>query len=286
MLRQKWRRLNVNNEHWMCCIVGEEGSGKSYTAVKIGELVDPNFGAENIYFHPANALEDLREENFEKGDVWVLDESGVGLGNRTWHDSGQKKLNQALQLIRSHNIGLIFTLPALSGLDTQTKRRLQNALELTTKEDGEYVRGRWWRSNVDRMGFSSRSRDVWWEREHVNGAELQTVAFTPPSSDVVSAYEERKAEFQQDFYDETIAELRGEEQEDDQAKDMEELAEEATEEEIAECLSWHGGHNKPYLSPDKVRARWDLSRHEGKVLKQLLADRPDVNAEEIWEAHK
>jgi ABC-type dipeptide/oligopeptide/nickel transport system ATPase component len=208
LLRKKWRRLNVNNEHWMLCIVGREGSGKSYASIKIGRMVDPNFSADNIYFHPAAILEDLRDGNYQAGDVWVLDESGVGLGNRTWHDSGQVMLNQALQLIRNHNIGLIFTLPVLSDLDSQATGRLQNALELVTKHDGEYVRGKWWESEVDRMGFSKRSNGVWWDHEVINGHRLRTIALTPPESEIVERYEDAKAEFQEQFYDETIEELR------------------------------------------------------------------------------
>lgn len=284
MLRQKWRRLNVNNEHWMCCIVGEEGMGKSWTGIKIGSMIDPNFGADNVFFHPAEALERLRDGDFSAGDVWVLDEAGVGLGNRTWHDSGQVKLNQALQLIRSHNIGFIFTLPTLNELDKQGKNRLQNAFELREKRDGQFVRGRWFTSEVDRMGFS-RSTGVWWDHEVVNGKELQSIALTPPAAEVVDPYEEAKEKFQKNFYDETISELRGEdsEEEEEDTKSVEEHADEIAREGVGPYLAWHGGHNKPYISRDKLKAELNLSRPESKRLKSELVADSRVNPREAWE---
>lgn len=282
MLRRKWKRLNVLNEHWMLCIVGEEGSGKSYASLKIGNMIDPNFSADNVFFHPAAALERLRDGDFEQGDIFVLDEAGVGMGNRTWHDQGQVKLNQALQLIRSHNIGFIFTLPTLNELDKQGKNRLQNAYELQEKRDGEFVRGRWFTSEVDRMGFS-RSRGVWWDHEHINGRELQTVALTPPPSEVVEPYEEAKEEFQREFYDETISELRGEEHDESEEKSIEDWADEIAHEGVGPYLAWHGGHNKPYISRDKLKAELDLSRSESKRLKQELVADDRVNPSEAWE---
>jgi hypothetical protein len=287
LLRQKWKRLNVRNEHWMCCIVGEEGMGKSWTGIKIGSMIDPNFGADNVFFHPAEALERLRDGDFSAGDVWVLDEAGVGLGNRTWHDSGQVKLNQALQLIRSHNIGFIFTLPTLNELDKQAKNRLQNVYEVREKRDGSFIRGRWFTSEVDRMGFNSRRRDVWWDYEVVNGKEVQSVAFTPPPQEIVEPYEEKKEAFQREFYDETIAELRGEDApETDEQQTIPELAAEIAEQGIADYLGWHGGHNKPKLSREALAEKHNLSIRKSKRVKELLLQEHAVDVEKAWEENR
>jgi len=144
-----------------------------------------------------------------------LDEAGVGVGNRTWQDSGQKKLNQALQLVRSHNVGFIFTLPRLSELDKQARGRLQTAIEIREKSDGEFVKAKWWQSEVDRMGFS-KGNDTWWSEPEIDGKTVEAMKITPPSSDVIEPYEEVKEGFQDEFYEETIAELRGETMDDDE----------------------------------------------------------------------
>jgi len=277
ILREKWQRLNVNNEHWMLCIVGEEGSGKSYTALKIGSLVDPNFSADKVFFHPANMLERLKDGEYQSGDVWVLDEAGVGLGNRTWHDSGQVKLNQALQLVRKHNIGFIFTLPRLSELDKQAKGRLQNAYELVNKKDGEYVQGPWWQSSVDRMGMQHSSNEIWWSKPEMGGHEVAAVSFSPPSEEITEPYEETKDEFLEQFYDETIDELRGEGGDgggDDFDMSPKEVAEEIrSEDKIDEYLRTINSGSQKILDADLISMDYGLGDTTAKrVKKDLMRD--------------
>jgi hypothetical protein len=48
-------------------------------------------------------------------------------------------------------------------------------------------------------------------------------------------------------------------------------------------LAWHGGHNKPYWSTDKIREKWGLSRHKGQVVKQLLNENGSLDAAELWD---
>jgi len=277
ILREKWQRLNVNNEHWMLCIVGEEGSGKSYTALKIGSLVDPNFSADKVFFHPANMLERLKNGEYQSGDVWVLDEAGVGLGNRTWHDKGQVKLNQALQLVRKHNIGFIFTLPRLSELDKQAKGRLQNAYELVNKQDGEYVQGPWWQSSVDRMGMQHSSNEIWWSKPEIGGHEVAAVSFSPPGDEITEPYEQTKDEFLDEFYDETIDELRGEGGDGGGGEfDMspEEVAEEIrSEEKIDEYLRTINSGSQKILDADLISMDYGLGDTTAKrVKKDLMRD--------------
>jgi len=44
------RRLYEYNKNWLAIICGETGSGKSYSALKIAETVDPTFSPERIVF--------------------------------------------------------------------------------------------------------------------------------------------------------------------------------------------------------------------------------------------
>lgn len=284
LLKRKWRRLNEKNEHWMHVIVGEEGSGKSYTALKIAKLLDPGFDEEQVFFHPAKLLEQLRDEEYEEGSVWVLDEAGVGLGNRTWYESGQVKLNQALQLVRNHNLGFIFTLPVLDDLDSQAQRRLQSALQISRKQDGEYVRGKWFDADVDRMGFRRNSNTVWWKEPTVDGSQVESVAFTPPSGDYIARYEATKDEFQQEFYDETIEEMQDDDDEEEEELSVADLVERIKDDSgIAPYLSWHGGRNKANISKEKLRDAFDLTVRDSKHLKDRLVEDPDIDIQEAWE---
>jgi len=206
VLRKCWDRINRHNEHFVAAIVGREGIGKSHTAIKLGTVLDDEFSHEQVLFSAADFLELLRDESYRRGAIYVLDEAGVSFGVRSWQDKGQILANQAMQLIRSHNIGLIFTLPRLDELDSQTQGRLQAFYEITGKTDGEHVTGRWKWVDPDRTGTTGKvykkyPRTQWGDR-------IREIKFTPPPAHVVEPYEERKRDYQQQIYDEAIGELR------------------------------------------------------------------------------
>jgi|APHM01.1.fsa_nt_gi Zonular occludens toxin (Zot). len=206
IIRPIWQRLNQKNEHFMHVIVGREGSGKSHTAIKICKLVDDDFDVSNVFFDPADLLRYLRDGEYEEGQMLILDEAGASMGKRTWHDSGQVKLNQALQLIRNHNIGLIFTLPRLSELDSQAKGRLHSYYEIRSKTAGEFVTGSWYWLDPDRGDVTGDIYRKTPKRE--NDTKLKKIKFKPPeATEVVEAYEQQKQAFQKEFYEQAIQAL-------------------------------------------------------------------------------
>lgn len=270
VLRRIWDRVNTKNEHFMGCIVGREGSGKSHTALKIANMVDPSFNADRVIFHITDLLEILRNGDHEPGNFYLLDEAGVQLGNRTWHDRGQILANQALQLIRKHNLGLLFTIPVLGDLDSQAQNRLQMYYELTEKKDGEYVRGRWLWIDPDRTDKTGTRYDKYPRRVR-NGQTIRvtSMAFTPPPADIVEPYEEQKDEFLEGFYEKTIGELSDEEDEEDETKSLNEIAEEIVNGGLADVVDTHGTTGEPYISKDLIRHTYDLSHSDARTVKTL-----------------
>lgn len=285
LVADKWRRLNVRNEHWMAVVVGREGSGKSYTAIKLGELIDESFCADKVFFHPANVLEKLRDEDYAPGDVWVLDEAGAGIGRRSWQDSGQKKLNQALQLVRSHNVGFVFTLPRLSELDSQTQGRLQTAIEIVNKnEDRGYVQGPWFDANVERMDMGTHSTSIWWNKPEIGGREIGAVSFSPPSENIVEAYEETKTEFQQEFYDEAIAELRGEDRDGDDGDEDElskpaDIAADIIDSGVNEYIRDINNGAQRIIDKDEIAVEYDIGSRKVKQVKAALKRNADIQGD-------
>src|SRR6056297_3945581 len=144
IVKQKmWRRMNVENQHFMAAIVGREGTGKSHSALTLSRLVDPSFTAEDVYFDPQDLLRAFDSDAYGRGDMIVLDEAGVGLGNRSWYDKEQILLNQTLQTVRDDNMGVIFTLPRLEELDSQTIGRLHAMIQMEGVVDGNYATAKW-----------------------------------------------------------------------------------------------------------------------------------------------
>lgn len=272
VMRRIWDRINRQNEHFMGCIVGREGSGKSYTALKIAKTIDPSFTADRVIFNITDLLEILRSGDHEPGNFYLLDEAGVQLGNRTWHDRGQILANQALQLIRKHNLGLLFTIPVLGDLDSQTQNRLQAYYELTEKEDGEYVRGRWLWIDPDRTDKTGTRYDKY-PRRRRNGqvVRITSMAFTPPPQELVEPYEEQKDEFLDGFYEKTIGELNEDEEGDvDEGKTLDEIAEDIVNGGLPDVVDTHGTTGKPYISKDLIRHTHGLSHSDARTVKTLV----------------
>lgn len=284
LLRRIWDRVNRKNKHFMGVIVGEEGSGKSYTAIKIANTVDPSFNAERVMFDVGQLLEVLKDGDHEPGNFYVLDEAGVQLGRRTWQDRAQVLANQALQLVRDHNLGLVFTLPRLSELDSQAQGRLQAFLELIDMEDGEYVVGKWKWMDPDRADNTGTIYKKY-PRRRINGnvRRITRMAFRPPGEDITAPYNERKREFQEEFYQEVIDQLAGE-TEDEATEDLSpsDLAEQVEPDDLDDILAPHGTTGEPLVKWELIRAKYDMSQKDAKAAKTMIEKQYDT--EDLAEA--
>lgn len=278
LLRRVWDRVNRDNEHFMATIVGREGSGKSLTALKIANNIDPSFNADRVIFDVAELLKVLKNGDHEPGNFYVLDEAGVSLGRRTWQDRSQILANQALQLIRSHNLGLIFTLPRLSELDSQTQGRLQAVLEITKKNPDEWVRLKWKFIDPDRIDSSGNILKKY-PRRLQDGYKKRITrnTFAPPEdSELVSTYEERKAKFQESVYEETIESLEDVEEEEDGGLTVKEVAAQVANDGIGAVVGRHNQNNRPYINADLIRAEYEITHRDARTVKSLLEERYDT----------
>ncbi len=272
MIKQKiWNRMWRDNEHFMAAVVGREGSGKSYTGLKIAEVADPTFNADRVMFSPKAFLERLKEwkANGEtQGKVVVADEAGVGVGVRTWHDKDQILFNQVLQVIRDENMTLLFTLPRLSELDSQTRGRLHALLEMTDKVNGEWAELKWlnWDPTRDERDKTYRHypelKIDGWKRK------VKRLRFGPPSEDLVKEYSERKDEFQENLYEEAITEMGDDEKDDEQT--IKDVAMEIAQDGLERFVSVHNQTKQPYINKELIRAEYETSHSDASAIKSLL----------------
>ncbi|MHB9286612.1 hypothetical protein ACKVMT_06185 [Halobacteriales archaeon Cl-PHB] len=283
LIRQKvWRAMNVENQHFMGAIVGREGSGKSWTALKIAELADPTFNAERVMFEPKTFLERLREwkeAGETTGKFVVADEAGVGLGVRTWYEKDQILFNQVLQVIRDENMGMLFTLPRLTELDSQARGRLHAFIEMTDLDAGNWAEFKWlnWDPTRDERDKTYRH----YPEMKIDGynRKLKRLKLSPPSSELVEGYQARKTAFQDELYDEALEEMEEEDSEDLSPQEV--VDELKADERVSEVLSWHGGRNHWYVDKDLIRNKFDLSHSDASTAKKLLASDADIDVEKI-----
>lgn len=270
LIRQKvWRRMNVENQHFMACIVGREGMGKSHSALSIAKAADPSFEAGDVYFDPKGLLEAFDSDEYGRGDMIVLDEAGVGLGSRSWYEKEQILLNQTLQTVRDDNMGVIFTLPRLSELDSQTRGRLHAFLEMTevNKREG-YAMAKW--KNVD-PARGDRDK-IYYKYPELSMAsqswDVKEIKVGPPPEALVEQYERRKDAFKQELYEDAIAA-----QDDSEAEELEptDVADTIIEDDrVEEFVSEHGQTGRRYIDKDLIKAEFGLSVRDSNATKKLI----------------
>jgi ABC-type dipeptide/oligopeptide/nickel transport system ATPase component len=276
LLRGKvWARMNVKNQHFMGVIVGREGFGKSHSALSIARAVDPGFSADDVYFDPKGLLEAFQSASYGTGDMIVLDEAGVGLGKRTWYEKSQVLLNQTLQTVRDDNMGVLFTLPRLSELDSQTIGRLHAFLEMTdvVKDDG-YALAKW--KNVDPSRGDRAKNYYKYSELRFDGVpyDVRQVKIGKPPAALAEQYEQRKEAFKDELYKEAI-----EAQEDDTSDEQspQDIVDEIIDDgRVTEFVSIHGQNGTEYVDKDLLRATFDLSHSDAQAAKKLLEKQQQV----------
>lgn len=268
--REVWDRMWEENEHFMGVLVGREGSGKSWTGIKIAEACDPTFEGWRVMFDPAEFLKQLqewKEDNETKGKMVVIDEAGVGVGVRSWYDKDQILLNQVLQLIRSENMGVIFTLPRLEELDSQTEGRLHSFMEMQRMKDGEWATMKYLHWDPTRDGRNDIYRQYPYLTINGYRQKIESLKLTPPSKEIVEPYEERKEQFQNEQYQNAIDEM---EEDVDDEQSVKDIAMEIADGKIDAYVDKHNQNNKPYINKTLIRADYEISQNDAKAVKDLL----------------
>jgi hypothetical protein len=272
---QMWRRMNVQNEHFMGVIVGREGWGKSHSALTVAKAVDPSFGADDVFFQPQQLLEAFDSDAYDEGNVVVLDEAGVGLGSRSWYEKEQVLLNQTLQTVRDDNMGVLFTLPRLSELDSQTRGRLHAFVQIVDINRDEYALAKWKRVKPLRDERSDILYPYPEVRDGGRMRRIERVRIDPPPEDLAEAYEERKEAFKDELYEEAIAAYDDDENSDDE-KSPDEIADEIIDSGVSNVISEHGRNGTLYVDKDIIRVEYDLSHRDAAAVKKLVEKQADV----------
>jgi len=263
-----WNRINRRNQHYMAALVGPEGSGKSWTALKIAEVIDPTFDADRVMFDPHTFMESLtawKDAGETRGKMIVVDEAGVGIGSRSWYDKDQIQLNKVLQVIRSENMGMLFTLPRLSELDSQTRGRLRAMIKMDDMKPGKYADVnylRWFPARDERSKIYRKYPIV-----DIDGKtkKVRRLRFGPPSHELVDAYESRKDAFQTKLYEDTTDQI-GDGEESISEK---EIVDDILQGDISQYVKTHTSTGE-YIDHDLIQIDYDITKASAKRIKKAV----------------
>lgn len=193
-------RIHNRNLNIMIGIYGPAGSGKTYTALRIAELVDPKFSAGNIEFQVAPFIH-LINSGFPRGAAFVGDDFGVAANARKWQSDPNIALSYVAQSFRFMGYLTIVTLPDIDSLDSQVRRLFHLTLQTKRKDYGRKVVICEPRMPVRYVA----SRKTYWKYPRVDlpehlRARLKRVAFKMPSARITEPYEVKRQDFMHGLY--------------------------------------------------------------------------------------
>lgn len=110
----------MKNQDSIIIIVGQKRTGKSWSAIKLAEILDKDFDVKTgLYFKPA---EFLKYFNSVEKKVIIFDEGSESYDRRKWWEIQNAVFNSLLTREGFRQNILIITLPVLSDLDQRAVR--------------------------------------------------------------------------------------------------------------------------------------------------------------------
>lgn len=278
ILRRKvWPRLHIRNENWMCVIVGETGSGKSYAGQRLAEVLDPNYSIDRTAWDVEEFLE-LANENMGEGSIQVLEEAGVAAGNRSWWEVANKVLDALTQTWRSINRGAIFTLPDLDLIDAHVRRRFHHIIVMQSKNEDRMIsraRIKYVQTNHE-VGKSYRKYHRMFDEDGVY-RKYKNIPFQLPSAPLLSEYEEEKSAFSSDLRGSLLDEIRAakEDVDEEELRPAEVVSKIIDEDRVDDYISESPGGN--YVDRELLKLDFGASKSESKQIKKLLIREAKLN---------
>ena len=107
------RRVTIKNGNFLAFISGQTGSGKTYAALRLGEMLDPEFSMRNVVFDFDTLLDRIRDNYFKnkKYKVIIFEEAQESLSSSNWQGKDNQEFNRVLSSFRKMNFIVIFTSP-------------------------------------------------------------------------------------------------------------------------------------------------------------------------------
>ena len=191
LVRYIHRRIK-NNKNFLATITGPTGSGKSWSALSMAELIDKDFTVKRVIFKARELMKLINEENLKPGSVIVWDEAGIDLSNRNWQSVTNKMLNALLQTFRHKNFILFFTVPYHDFIDVASKKLFHADFETQKINKNQEV------VIIKPKLLQYNSNLSKWYRKYLKVSidgkivKIRKWAVPKPSDNLIKAYEEKK----------------------------------------------------------------------------------------------
>lgn len=207
-IRDIRKRIYYQNKNYMCIVLGETGSGKSYTTMRICEILDPYFTVDDICFSAEEFIQRLRAPGIKRGRCLILDEAGTSLSSREFWSLQNRRISYILQTYRHRNLITFFTVPNLRFIDAQVRPLFHGMIKTCWIDKQEKLcRIKWmWLESSEESGAIYRHR-------YMNPATGHLITYYDmalPSKKLIRPYEAKKLEFSDKLQDDSLKALKKE----------------------------------------------------------------------------
>jgi predicted Zn finger-like uncharacterized protein len=199
----QWIRNRIKkNRNLIALFIGDTGSGKSMSSIRLAERVDPNFSVERIVFTVKDFLE-LVNSNLPTGSVIVFDDAGLGINARLWQETSARIFGMLTQGFRYKQILTFITVPDETFIERQSRKLVHIRFEATD------VQGLMKMKLLSRNTFDPEHPLAKFPRIHRGISEIavKMVKFKLPSENLRKEYEAKKKEHMEARFKEFQEEL-------------------------------------------------------------------------------
>jgi len=263
----------VENSNVVVTVVGDPGDGKSYASLRLGEVIDPDFGLDQVASGIGEFMYLVNDDSYSQGQPIILEEGSIEASAYDWHSISNKVFRQVLDIWRNQNRMAIINLPNFQALEKGARRRTGLIVEMMEAKPWKEFS----KAKVKKAKYNNISDNFTTPFPVIEGVERKFMKFNLPSDELRQAYEQQKSEYNQDRYEELLQELLDDE-EDDQSDEM-------GPRDIADAIQANEGvdtyikdnNGMKYIDRDLIELEYDVGDGTSKKVKKLLVERLNLN---------
>ena len=200
-------RVKKHNKNAIVVFVGATGNGKSWSALRLAELINPGFSVVYVVFRAEDSLDLVRSPDVKPGSVIIWDETGLGMPAREWQSVFNKSIGYVLQSFRFKNLVLIMTVPDQSFIDAQARRLFHYYFEMVAvhREQEIAVAKPFLVDHSARFDKDYYKYPIVWFKTGPD--RVGTISFEIPSVRLREAYERKRRDFLETYYNDLRASM-------------------------------------------------------------------------------